>query len=221
MPRDLRDKAIVLRRTKYGESDRILSLLTPHGKVDVIAKGVRKEKSKLAGGIELFSISEVTIHQGKAERLGILTSSRMLKFYNNILSELNRLELASDAIRQVARLADDVDDAELFSILEQTFAGLHSGLNLDLIRAWLYFNLATISGEAVNLYRDSTGLKLQENQTYYWDSLENALRPQPDGPITANHIKFMRLLSTSPLTTAAKIKSSAELLPAITTIIMV
>ena len=60
--KDLRTKAIVLRRTDYGEADRILQLLTPSGKRSVIARGVRKEKSKLAGGIELFSVSDVLIH---------------------------------------------------------------------------------------------------------------------------------------------------------------
>ena len=49
--RDKRTQAIVLRRTNYGEADRILQLLTPEGKKSVMAKGVRKEKSKLAGGI--------------------------------------------------------------------------------------------------------------------------------------------------------------------------
>ena len=75
MPSDLRTRAIVLRRTNYGESDRILNLLTPEGKVAVLAKGVRKEKSRLAGGIELFSISDVVIHQGRSN-LGILTGAK-------------------------------------------------------------------------------------------------------------------------------------------------
>lgn len=54
MQNDLHTRAIVLRRTNYGETDRILNLLTPEGKKSVLAKGVRREKSKLAGGIELF-----------------------------------------------------------------------------------------------------------------------------------------------------------------------
>jgi DNA repair protein RecO (recombination protein O) len=52
-------KGIVLTRTDYGEADRILHFLTPdQGKIAGIAKGVRKSKSKLAGGIELFSVSK-------------------------------------------------------------------------------------------------------------------------------------------------------------------
>ena len=40
--RDLKTKAIVLKRTDYGEADRILQLLTPEGKKSVMAKGVRR-----------------------------------------------------------------------------------------------------------------------------------------------------------------------------------
>ena len=57
-----RTRAIVLKRTNYGEADRILQLLTTYGKRNVIAKSVRREKSRMAGGIELFSICEVVIN---------------------------------------------------------------------------------------------------------------------------------------------------------------
>jgi DNA repair protein RecO (recombination protein O) len=59
---------IILARTNYGEADRIITFLTPdHGKVKVIAKAVRKSKSKLAGGIELFSISQISFIIGRGE----------------------------------------------------------------------------------------------------------------------------------------------------------
>ena len=73
-----RVRAIVLRRTNYGEADRILQLLTPEGRRAVMARGVRREKSKLAGGIELFAVSDIVINRGKGE-LGILTSARMVR----------------------------------------------------------------------------------------------------------------------------------------------
>ena len=46
--------AIVLRRTDFGEADRIINLLTPGGKVSAMARGVRKPKSKLAGAHTFF-----------------------------------------------------------------------------------------------------------------------------------------------------------------------
>ncbi|MCA9330182.1 DNA repair protein RecO, partial [Candidatus Saccharibacteria bacterium] len=52
---------IVLARINYGEADRIVTILTPdHGKIRLLARGVRKIKSRLAGGIELFSINDLT-----------------------------------------------------------------------------------------------------------------------------------------------------------------
>ena len=59
-------EAIMLRRTNYGEADRIISFITPdRGKLSAIAKGVRKPKSKLAGGLELFAASDITIAEGR------------------------------------------------------------------------------------------------------------------------------------------------------------
>ncbi|MDR1589563.1 MAG: recombination protein O N-terminal domain-containing protein, partial [Oscillospiraceae bacterium] len=40
-----------------------------------IAKGVRKEKSRLAGGIEPFCLSEIVVRAGRGE-LGVLTGAR-------------------------------------------------------------------------------------------------------------------------------------------------
>ena len=59
-------QAIVLRRTDFGEADRIINFLTPdRGKISGLARGVRKQKSKLAGGIELFSVSDITYLVGR------------------------------------------------------------------------------------------------------------------------------------------------------------
>ena len=79
-------RAIVLRRTNYGEADRILHLLTPEGRRSVMARGVRKEKSKLAGGIELFAVTDVVLGEGRGE-LGILTSARLVHFYRHIIED--------------------------------------------------------------------------------------------------------------------------------------
>ena len=102
----IRTKAIVLRRTNYGEYDRILQLITPeYGKVSAIAKGVRKEKSRLAGGVELFGRSDVTISLGKGE-LGILTGARLEQFYRSILADYDRLQFGYETIKQISKAAD-------------------------------------------------------------------------------------------------------------------
>lgn len=211
MPNDIRTKAIVLRRTKYGETDRILNLLTPEGQFSVLAKGVRKEKSRLAGGIEMFCVSDVVIHQGRGD-LGMLTSAKMLTFYQNLLTDFSSLELASQILKQVNKVSNQVDSPELFSLVEQCFSGLHKGLNHQLVEAWFLFNLARIGGEETNLHLDTAGQKLSQDIRYVWDSIERALAPQEQGNITADHIKFMRLLHVAELAVAARVKNHDALL---------
>ena len=211
---ELRTLTYVLRRTNYGEADRILTLLTPQGKISALARGVRKEKSKLAGGIEMFCLSDINIHQGRGE-LGIITSAKMLKFYANLTTDFARLELASTILKKIAVATDATDNPDFFKITDTSLKFLNAGLNQELVAAWFWFNFAKACGEQINLYRDINGAKLIPNQNYFWDVAENALRPAPDGNITTDAIKLMRLLLTADLDVVARIKNTTPLLPPI------
>ena len=110
----IRTKAIVLRRTNYAEADRILQLLTPeYGRLSVIAKGVRREKSKLAGGIELFAVCDVSIIPGKGD-MGTLTGSRLDTFFAHIMEQYERLQFGYEAIKHVSQASDTIADPAYF-----------------------------------------------------------------------------------------------------------
>lgn len=215
MPADLRTRAIVLRRTNYGESDRILNFLTPTGKIAALARGVRKEKSRLAGGIELFSVADIVVHQGRAS-LATLTSAKMLEFYQNLLVDLPRLELASTCLKRLDRAAEQIDSPEHFELLLQVLKNLNRGADLNLVSTWFNLNLQRIAGEELNLICDVSGQPLSPEQSYFWDVPESALRPDPKGNISAREIKFARFLLTNRLAAATKIEGFAEILPRIT-----
>lgn len=214
MPTDLRTRAIVLRRTNYGEADRILNLLTPEGKIAVLARGVRKEKSRLAGSIELFSVSDVVIHQGHSS-LGTLTSAKMLNFYGNILSDMTRLELAASFLKKLDRAAEPADIPEYFGLLEQVLSGLHQNLPLELVQTWFSLNLARASGEEINLIYDINGDKLELEGRYNWDITEKCLKPDITGRICAKEIKLTRFLISNKLCLAVNIENLDQVLPAI------
>jgi DNA repair protein RecO (recombination protein O) len=210
---DLRTQAIILHRTKYGETDRILNLLTPEGRKSCVAKGVRKEKSKLAGGIEMFTVSDIVIHESEKSDMGILTSAKMVKNYLNIITDLERFELGSKIIKMTNKISENVDSPELFTLVNQCFWALDKNLNKDLVESYFLFNLSRIAGEEVNLHRDTLGDKLDAETTYTWETYENALRPEPRGSVKADHIKLMRLILTSPLKTVVQVQNIKELLP--------
>ena len=215
-PRDLRTEAIVLRRTDYGEADRILQLLTPEGKKSVVAKGVRREKSKLAGGIELFSVSEVVIHEGKGD-LGILTGAKLVEYYDAFVKDIELIEMGGMMMRSVSARAEQVESPEFYKILKQSlrvmqkYAGEESRWK-DILRAWWGINLARASGEDINLHFDTDGEKLSAEQRYYWDEEQVALAKANAGRIGANHIKMMRLMASGPAELAMKVQGGDSLI---------
>jgi DNA repair protein RecO (recombination protein O) len=69
-------EGVILRRVDYGEADRILTVLTrEHGKIGVIARGVRRAGSRLAAHTDLFAHSTMQLARGRGE-LDVLTEAQ-------------------------------------------------------------------------------------------------------------------------------------------------
>jgi len=65
-PRAYKTRGIVLRARNLGEADKIVTLFTTeYGKVDAVAKGVRRTKSHLAGRLEFAGEALLTMHRGR------------------------------------------------------------------------------------------------------------------------------------------------------------
>lgn len=206
-------RAIVLRRTNYGEADRILQLLTPEGRRSVMAKGVRKEKSKLAGGIELFAVIDVVLGEGKGD-LGILTSARLVHFYRHIIGDYDRLQFGYQTIKLIARASETVDEPEWYDMLAEILMGLDArSIPLDLIQTWFYLRYAALLGHELNLTIDIQGEKLSPDREYRYDIAEQGLVERPGGEITGEHIKLLRLISSKSLKILAQIGGIGTILP--------
>lgn len=216
--RSERTRAIVLRRTNYGEADRIIQLLTPVGRRSVMARGVRREKSKLAGGIELFGVSDVVIGTGKGE-LGILTSAQLVHFYRNILNDYDRLQFGYLVIKLVARASETVDEEEWFDLLQDILAGLDvETVPLALIEAWFYLNYSALLGNGLNLKYDVDDNLLTSDGKYRYDSSERGFRQVTSGEVSGEHIKLLRLIETRPLKVLIQIGGIGEILPVCLTV---
>lgn len=208
----LRTRAIVLRRTNYGEADRILQLLTPEGRRSVMARGVRKEKSKLAGGIELFAVSDVVIGEGKGD-LGVLTSARLVHFYNHIISDYDRMQLGYQAVKLVARASETVDEPEWYDLLAEVLMALDNlTIPLALTETWFYIRYSALLGYDLNLQADISGEKLSPDLYYRYDIAEKGLRPSNNGTIGAEHIKLLRLIATKSLKVLAQVGGTEAVL---------
>jgi len=65
--------ALVARSVNYGESDRILDLLTQEqGKLSVVARGARRSRKRFGGALSLFIIGEAVIRPAVRGKLKVL-----------------------------------------------------------------------------------------------------------------------------------------------------
>lgn len=72
--RSYKTRAIVLRARNLGEADKIFTLFTDaRGKLDAVAKGVRRAKSHVAGRLEFASEAHLMLHRGR--NLDIIVSA--------------------------------------------------------------------------------------------------------------------------------------------------
>lgn len=60
-------EGLIIRSTKYGEGSKMLTILTPEGKVEAAANGANSLKSRLFAGSQLFCYSKIVLKQGKGK----------------------------------------------------------------------------------------------------------------------------------------------------------
>lgn len=191
----IQTSGIVLKRTNYGEADRIVTVLTPdYGKLRLMARGVRKPKAKLAGGIELFSVSDMTFVRGRGE-IGTLISTRLKTHYGRIVQDIQRVQLGYDLLKILDKATEDETEEGYFDLLEQALKALDDKhIDQELIRAWFNSQLLRLAGHSPNLKTTSDGRELNPDRKYGFDFEHMSFEPDDMGTFQADDIKFLRLM---------------------------
>ena len=106
--RAYKTRAVVLRGRQLGEADRIFTLFTTErGKIDAVAKGVRRAKSHLGGRLEFGNECALTMHRGRS--LDVIVSAEIVRAPWAGLVEPERFAVAS----LVAELVDAFSEPDL------------------------------------------------------------------------------------------------------------
>jgi DNA repair protein RecO len=192
-------QGIVLSRTNFGEADRILTILTPdQGRIRAIAKGARKIKSKLAGGIELFSISQITFIQGKSD-IYTLISTRLAKHFGKISSDIERTIYGYEILKLINKSVEDNAEMAYFTILSNSLEALNQlEIPKEVIDLWVQAQMLKLAGHSPNLTADSTHQKLSAERNYKFSIDTMTFVPYQHGMYRPNHIKLIRLAFSLP-----------------------
>ena len=204
---------IVLKRINFGEADRIITVITPdYGKLRLMAKGVRRVKSKLAGGIELFSVSSITYIPGRRD-ISTLVSTRLDTHFGEIAKDINRTMLGYELLKLLNKTTEDECEDGFYELIKVMLEALNDrSISLDLVESWFYVRLLTLLGHSPNLEQDSRGNRLIANQSYDFDFESMAFFEREPGNFTDKHIKLLRLATRHKPEQIAKITDTEKLL---------
>jgi DNA repair protein RecO (recombination protein O) len=145
-PRTYRVDAVVLRRVDFGEADRVLVLLTrERGKLSVVAKGIRRITSRMAGHLELFTRSEIQLAKGT--NLDVVTQAETRDSFRRLREDLGRTSTAYFVTELADALTEEgAEVAELFDLVTATFAALEMTDDPRLIATHFTLRLLDVSG---------------------------------------------------------------------------
>jgi DNA repair protein RecO (recombination protein O) len=121
-----RSKGIVLRSIRYGEADRILDLYTRDaGLASVIAKGIRRTKSRFGGRLEPLSCVDFLAYEGRT--LDTITQVEVLRSFHGVRENLKSLEAAGGMVANVRAFSGgDEADRRVFNLLYHALEALET-----------------------------------------------------------------------------------------------
>ncbi len=119
-------QGIVLSRRDFREFDQIISVYTPEqGKIEMVARGVKKIQSKNSAGLEPGQLVEFGLAKGK--EMSLLTSVTVEEDFTNIRLDYRRAFVASFLLDTVDRLVEKNSvDERIFLFLCTTLLELQA-----------------------------------------------------------------------------------------------
>ena len=144
--RNYQTEAVIIKKVKLGEADRILTFYTPQlGKIQGIARGVRRPKSKLAGHLELFTYSTVSFARGR--NLDTVTGSQTIDSFFSLKNDLELTSCAFYIIELINQFtADNIENYRLFQLLLETMRQVSQGKNIGVVLRFFELHLLDLVG---------------------------------------------------------------------------
>lgn len=201
--RTYRTEAIVLRRTDFGEADRLLTLFTrDFGKLKAIAKGARKPQSRKTGHVELFMRTKFLIAKG--QDIDIITQAEMVEAYPALREDLVRTTYASYALELLDRFMVEEDrHSDIYDFLAEALAWFARHDDLLLAARYYELHLLAMAGYKPQLFQcGSCGEAIVEQDQFFSAEMGGLVCPncrevdRRARPISAVSVKVLRYLQT-------------------------
>lgn len=217
--RQYRTHGLILRRRDYRDADRILTVFTPnYGKLELIAKGVRKTTSRKAGHLELFAHCSLLVAQ--ARTWDIVTEAVTVESFNQLRADLDKIARAGYLCELVDCFTESEDENQpLWDLLLLTLAELDVAPTDDgyftfaLLQHWFELHLLSLSGFQPQLFHCLLCEEELTPVTNYINLIAGGVicpacaQSQRDmEPISPDVLKILRFLQSQPWPVVAQVK---------------
>jgi DNA repair protein RecO (recombination protein O) len=197
-PRVYRTEAIVLKGLDFGEADRILTLVTSsRGKMRVMAKGIRRTRSRMSGHLDLFTRSALQMARGR--NMDIVTQAEIIDVFADLRTDLWRSNWAHYVADLVERFtAEEQANQAIYSLAVRTFTRVAQSALPDLAVRAFELELLSLAGYRPQLYRCiHCQAEVQQTEYRFSARLGGALCPkcaEADPAATLLSIAALKLL---------------------------
>src|SRR5574344_1690735 len=97
-------KGIIIAENNMGDFDKMVTILTPNGKIGCSAKGSRRPKSQLMAGTQFLCFGEYMMFKGS--NTYTMNSCEPIEIFYNIRTDIDKLQYAS----HITKIIQDVTD---------------------------------------------------------------------------------------------------------------
>ncbi len=109
-------EGLVISETSYGETSKIINILTENGIIGCMAKGARKLKSNLRVGTSKITLSSFVINK-KNDKLSLLISSDIQNDFRNIKKDIVKISYASFIIELASNVMRHNLNSNVYKLL--------------------------------------------------------------------------------------------------------
>jgi len=166
----VKTKGIVIAENNMGDFDKMLTILTPNGKISCSAKGARRPKSQLMAGTQFLCFGEYMMFKGS--NTYTLNSCETIELFYNLRIDLDKLEYAA----HITKIIQDVTDENqnTYKILQLYLNTLYvianTGLDLKFITSIFKIRLMCLLGFKPRLDKCATCGNEQVNSFSFKDN---------------------------------------------------
>ena len=213
-----RIEAVVLRHNDWGEADRILVLYTLEmGKIRVVAKGVRKIRSRKAGHLEPFTRVALLLARGRD--MPIVTQAETLDAYLGVRKDFLKTTYAAHVVELLDRFTfEEGENPAVYRLLVNTLERLSTPLPAEVPVHYYRIRLLDLLGFRPQLFQCSVCAREIQPENQFFSAEQGGVvcprcGPQQAGarPVSQDALRYLRHFQRSNYSTALKAQLPATI----------